>query len=242
MWRKQTYYLFRSVRASHTSPASIVPASTTVYTPPVLQAWVRNFEEGHNLGIMQLSNTVFGERPRVDIIHRVMVWQRARMRAGTAKAKTRGEVSGGGRKPWPQKTPGKARQGSTRAPHWRGGGVVHGPRPRSYEYTLPKKVRRLGLRAALSIRYAQGDLYIVDSLALSTHKTRHLVEVLERNRWVSALLVDGGELDRNLALAVGNLQEVDILPSIGLNVYSILLRKTLILSVGAVRMLESRLP
>lgn len=119
--------------------------------------------------------------------------------------------------------------------------MVHGPRPRSYEYTLPKKVRQLGLRAALSIRFSQGDLHVVDSLELPTHKTRHLVEVLERNCWHSALLVDGGELDRNIALSVGNLQEVDILPSIGLNVYSILLRKTLILSVGAVRMLEERL-
>ena len=221
------------------------PPSVPSYSHPrflPLQTWVRNFETGENLGIVELNRDVFGTRPRVDILHRVVVWQRAKRRSGTAKVKDRGEVRGGGRKPWPQKGFGKARQGSIRAPHWRGGGVVHGPRgPVSYDYTLPKKVRQLGVRAALSIKHAQGDLFVVDSLHLSSHKTKHLLSVLELNGWNSVLFVDGGSVEKNLSLASSNVEAVDVVPSIGLNVYSALLRKTLVLSVGAVRMLEARL-
>ena len=212
------------------------------YTPEPKQAWVRRFETGEKLGIIELSNFLFGARPRLDILHRVIVWQRAKIRAGTAKVKDRGEVRGGGRKPHPQKGTGRARQGSRRAPHFVGGGVVHGPRgPVSYEYTLPKKVRRMGLRTALSVKFSQGDLQIVDSFALPSHKTRDLEPILKIHEWNSALLVDGGDVDRNLCLASSNLESVDVLPSHGLNVYSILLRETLVLTVGAVHMLEERL-
>ena len=212
------------------------------FTPEPKQAWVRNFGTGEKLGIIELSNFLFGARPRLDILHRVVVWQRAKIRAGTAKVKDRGEVRGGGRKPYQQKGTGRARQGSRRAPHFVGGGVVHGPRgPVSYEYTLPKKVRRMGLRTALSVKFSQGDLHIVDSLALPSHKTRDLEPILKIHEWESALLVDGGDVDRNLCLASSNLESIDVLPSRGLNVYSILLRETLVLSVGAVRMLEERL-
>lgn len=212
------------------------------YVPEPKQAWVRSFQTGEKLGIVELNNLVFGARPRLDILHRVVVWQRAKMRAGTAKVKTRGEVRGGGRKPRPQKGTGRARQGSIRAPHFIGGGVVHGPRgPVSYEYTLPKKVKRMGLRTALSVKFAQGDLFVVDSLQVSSPKTRDLVPLLENHGWSSVLLVDGGDLDHNLCRALLNLQKVNILPSRGLNVYSILLRDTLVLSIGAVRMLEEGL-
>lgn len=212
------------------------------YTPEPKQAWVRSFETGEKLGIIELSDFLFGARPRLDILHRVVVWQRAKIRAGTAKVKDRGEVRGGGRKPYQQKGTGRARQGSRRAPHFVGGGVVHGPRgPVSYEYTLLKKVRRMGLRTALSVKFSQGDLQIVDSLALPSHKTRDLEPILKIHEWESALLVDGGDVDRNLCLASSNLESVDVLPSHGLNVYSILLRETLVLTVGAVRMLEERL-
>ena len=212
------------------------------YAPEPKQAWVRSFQTGEKLSIVELNNLVFGARPRLDILHRVVVWQRAKRRSGTAKVKTRGEVRGGGRKPRPQKGSGRARQGSIRAPHYIGGGVVHGPRgPVSYEYTLPKKVRRMGLRTALSVKFAQGDLFIVDSLQVTNPKTRDLISLLENHGWSSALLVDGGDLDENLSRASSNLQKVDVLPSRGLNVYSILLRDTLVLSIGAVRMLEERL-
>ena len=207
-----------------------------------VQAWVTDFETGSKLGIVELDRDVFGARARLDILHRVVVWQRAKRRSGTAKVKDRGEVRGGGKKPWPQKGTGRARQGSIRAPHWRGGGVVHGPRgPVSYDYTLPKKVRQMGVRTALSIKYAQGDLHIVDSLQLSSHKTSHFLSILEKNGWKSALLVDGGSVEKKLSLASSNVDQIDVLPSIGLNVYSMLMRKTLVLSLGAVRMLEERL-
>lgn len=213
----------------------------TPYRRPELEAWVTEFTTGKRLGIVQLSNFVFGQSPRLDIMQRVVVWQRAKIRAGTAKTKARWEVRGGGRKPRPQKGMGKARQGSIRAPHMRGGGVVHGPRPRSYYYTLPKQVRAMGVRCALSVKYAQGDLVVVDSLNLQSHKTSYLLGLLQKHKLDSVLLVDGGTLDKNLALASSNIQEVDVLPSIGLNTYSILLRKKLVLSLGAVRLLEERL-
>ena len=215
------------------------------YSPVIPQAWVTSFENpDKKLGIMDLNERVFGRQPRLDIMQRVVVWQRAKIRSGTARVKTRSEVRGGGRKPWPQKGHGKARQGSTRAPHWRGGGVVHGPRgPVSYDYALPKKIRALGLCSALSTKFSQGDLHIVDSLTLSdTRRTKDLLSLLEQHQWESVLLVDGGEVvDLNLAYASQNIQTVDVLPSIGLNVYSILLRDKLVLSVGAVRLIEERL-
>lgn len=218
------------------------PRDLTHYAPPPKQVWLKSLETGEKLGILELHNFVFGARPRIDILHRVVVWQRAKRRAGTAKVKDRGEVRGGGRKPRRQKGTGTSRQGSIRAPHWRGGGVVHGPRgPVSYEYTLPKKVRRLGLRTALSVKFSQGDLHVVDSLQLKSHKTKDFVSVLDKHGWKSVLFVDGGEVDTTMCRASANVQKVDVLPSRGLDVYSILLRDTLVLTLGAVRMLEARL-
>ncbi len=212
------------------------------YAPPPQQAWLKSFLTGKKLGILDLNPEIFGAPARIDVLHRVVVWQRAKMRSGTAKTKDRGEVSGGGRKPYPQKGSGRARQGSIRAPHYRGGGVVHGPRgPVSYDYTLPKKVCKMGLRTALSVKQAQGDLLIVDSLELSSLKTKGFMSLMDLHEWKSVLLVDGGDLDINLCRATANLQKVDVLPSRGLNVYSILLRDSLVLSLGALRMLEERL-
>lgn len=206
------------------------------------QAWLVSFLTGEKMGILDLDESVFGAPPRVDILHRVVVWQRAKRRAGTAKTKDRSEVRGGGRKPRPQKGFGRARQGSIRAPHFRGGGVVHGPRgPVSYDYTLPRKVRSMGLRTALSVKYAQGDLVIVDSLEMNVPKTKSFISLMELHGWNSVLMVDGGDVNLNLCRATSNLQKVDVLPSRGLNVYSILLRDSLVLSLGAVRMLEERL-
>ena len=234
---------------SETTPSSTAtPLYTDAHTPPThyapvpKQVWLKSLETGEKLTIVELHDFVFGVRPRVDIIHRVVVWQRAKRRAGTAKVKDRSEVRGGGRKPWRQKGLGKARHGSIRSPIWRGGGVVHGPRgPVSYDYTLPKKVRRLGLRSALSVKLAQGDLHVVDSLQLSSYKTKDLLALLEKQNWKSVLFVDGGDVDETMCRASANLPTVDVLPSRGLNVYSILLRNTLVLTLGAVRMLEERL-
>lgn len=212
------------------------------YAPPLPQAWLTSFLTGQKLSIVELNEKVFGAPPRIDILHRVVVWQRAKIRAGTAKTKDRGEVRGGGRKPHSQKGMGKARLGSIRAPHCRGGGVVHGPRgPTSYDYALPKKVRRMGLRTALSVKYAQGDLSLVDSFDMSSHKTKTFASLMQLHNWSSLLLVDGGEVNTNLSRATSNIQKVDVLPSKGLNVYSILLREKLVLSLGALRLLEERL-
>ena len=212
------------------------------YKPEHKEAPVKSFETGRVLGVVRLHPFVFGAPPRVDVLHRIVVWQRAKRREGSAKVKDRGEVSGGGRKPWKQKGSGRARQGSIRAPQWRGGGVVHGPRgPRSYDYTLPTKVKNLGLRAALSIKYAQGDLTVVDALQVPSDSVSEVLPILEREEWGSVLMVDGGDVDQNLCHATCDLQQVDVLPSRGLNVYSMLFRDKLVLSVGAVTMLEERL-
>ena len=228
------------VSAAHASTASA--AAPYHYKPPHKEVPLKSFQTGEVLGSVRLHHFVFGAPSRVDILHRVVVWQRAKRREGSAKVKDRSEVRGGGKKPWRQKGSGRARQGSIRAPHWRGGGVVHGPRgPKSYEYTLPKKVKRFGLRAALSIKYAQGDLTVVDTLQVASHRVREVLPILEREQWDSVLMVDGGDLDQNLCFATRNLEKVDVLPFRGLNVYSMLLRDKLVLSVGAVRLLEERL-
>ena len=226
--------------ATH-APESPVPYH---YKPPDKEAPLKSFETGKVLGVVKLHHFVFGAPARVDILHRIVVWQRAKRREGSAKVKDRSEVRGGGRKPWPQKGLGRARQGSIRAPHFRGGGVVHGPRgPKSYEYTLPQKVKNLGLRAALSIKYAQGDLTVVDALQVPSHEVPEdqVLPILEREQWESVLMVDGGDLDTDLCYATQNLEKVDVLPARGLNVYSMLLRDKLVLSIGAVRLLEQRL-
>lgn len=221
------------------APDSPVPYH---YKPADKEAILKSFETGKVLGTVQLHHFVFGAPARVDILHRIVVWQRAKRREGSAKVKDRSEVRGGGRKPWRQKGSGKARHGSIRAPQWKGGGVVHGPRgPKSYEYTLPQKVKNLGLRAALSIKYSQGDLTVVDALQFPSHRVREVLPVLEREKWESVLMVDGGDVDKNLCYATRNLEKVDVLPARGLNVYSMLLRDKLVLSIGAVRLLEQRL-
>lgn len=202
-------------------------------------AWVTSFTGEDTLGLIELNEFVFGANPRIDILHRVVVWQRAKWRAGTACVKTRAEKRGGGRKPWQQKGTGRARQGSIRAPHFIGGGRAHGPKPKSYYYSLPKKVRRMGLRTALSIRYAQGDLHIVDSFK-DIESERDLIPLLEKRGWTNAVLVDS-QSNSKLNQAAVEMNKVDVLYSLVLNVYSILLRKKLILTLDAVRTLEERL-
>lgn len=202
-------------------------------------AWVTSFTDGKPVGLVELNDFVFGCNPRIDILQRVVVWWRAKRRAGTACVKSKAEVRGGGRKPWRQKGMNKARQGSIRAPHFRGGGVVHGPKPKSYYYRLPKKVRRMGLRVALSIKYAQGDLHIVDTFD-DIESDRDLIPILHDKGWNSATLIDA-KLSSPLVLAAEPLSRVDVLTAGRLNVYSLLLRPKVILTVGAIRVLEERL-
>jgi large subunit ribosomal protein L4 len=205
--------------------------------------------DGRVLAQRELPGDIFNVPVRLDILHRVVRWQRAKAQQGTHKAKDRSEVRGGGRKPWRQKGTGRARQGSIRAPQWRGGGAVHGPVPRSHAHKLPKKVRRLGLKCALSAKAHEGRLLLLDSLRPTEPKTKELAAKLARlmagRPRRSALLVDaakdGADGGAVLRRAGRNLEGVDIVPACGANVYGILRRDVLILTQGAADALAARL-
>lgn len=197
--------------------------------------------ENKKVGTVDLDETVFGLEVRADLLARAVNWQLAKRRAGTHKTKGRSEVSGGGKKPFNQKGGGRARQGTTRAPQMRGGGTVFGPTPRSYAHALPKKVRALALKTALSAKQAEGKLVIVDNVDLDAPKTAPLAKRLAGLGWGSALLIDGASVNENFARAASNLVGVDVLPSQGANVYDILRRDTLVLTQAAVEKLVERL-
>lgn len=202
---------------------------------------VTNFQN-EDKGFMVLAGDVFDVPIRKDIIHRVVRWQLAKRQQGTHSTKTISEVSGTGRKPWRQKGTGRARHGTLRGPQFRGGAVMHGPKPRSHAFKLNKKVRRLGLKIALTARAAEGKLLIFDNLDVATHKTKYIVNyVNEMENTKKVLLVDGGPIDEKLKLATQNLHYVNVLPSIGLNVYSILLHDTLVMSRDAVEKIVTRM-
>lgn len=171
-------------------------------------------------GSATLPEELFGAAPRADVMARVVHWQLAKRRAGTHKVKGMGEVSGTTKKPYRQKGTGSARQGSLRAPQYRTGGVVHGPVVRDHGYDLPKKVRRLGLISALSQKAAEGKLVVLDA-ASGVTKTSELAKKLQGLGWGSALIVDAS-VDENFVRAARNLPKIDILPTIGANVYDIL--------------------
>ncbi|KAK8642222.1 hypothetical protein V6N13_011577 [Hibiscus sabdariffa] len=202
---------------------------------------VTNFHnEDH--GFMVLAGDVFDVPIRKDIIHRVVRWQLAKRQQGTHSTKTISEVSGTGRKPWRQKGTGRARHGTLRGPQFRGGATMHGPKPRSHAFKLNKKVRRLGLKIALSARAAEGKLLVFEDLEVPTHKTKNIVNyVNQMENAKKFLLVDGGPINEKLKLATQNLHYVNVLPSIGLNVYSILQHDTLVMSRDAVNRIVERM-
>lgn len=195
--------------------------------------------ENKAAGELELAEAVFGLEPRKDILQRVVEWQRAKARAGTHKTKTRAEVSGTGKKPFKQKGTGGARQGTLRGPHMEGGGRAHGPVVRSHEYSLPKKVRTLGLKHALSAKQAEGKLLVVDSLKGS--KTKAVASQLEKLGLTKPLFISGETVDAGFAKAIHNLIGHDALPVQGANVYDILRHKELVLTKEAVTALEARL-
>jgi large subunit ribosomal protein L4 len=190
-------------------------------------------------GEIELPAALFGAEPRPDILARVVHWQLAKRRAGTHKAKGMGEVSGTTKKPYRQKGTGSARQGSLRSPQFRKGGVVHGPVVRSHEYSLNKKVRRLGLIHALSAKAAEGKLVVLDGVA-GADKTKTMAAKLKALGWTSALVVDAA-VDEGFARATRNLPKVDVLPSVGANVYDILQHDVLAVTRAGVAALEARL-
>ncbi len=192
-------------------------------------------------GTIDLDDSVFGLEIRKDLLSRAVNYQLAKRRSGNHKVKARSEVTGSTAKPHAQKGGGRARAGDKKAPHMRSGGVAFGPLVRDHAHNLPKKVRRLALKTALSSKQAEGRLVIIDEAKVKTPKTADLTKQLAKLGWGKALVIDATEVDKNFALAAGNIIGLDVLPSIGANVYDILNRETLVLTTGAVEKLVERL-
>jgi len=196
--------------------------------------------DNKEVGDIELADEVFGLPVRRDILARVVNWQLAKRRAGTHKAKGISDISGTTKKPYKQKGTGRARQGSLRSPQFRGGARIFGPVVRSHAFDLQKKVRRLGLKTALSAKQAEGKLIVIDEAQLGEAKTKALRARLDALGWDSVLIIDGA-VNENFARAARNLPKVDVLPQQGANVYDILRRDTLVLTRDAVQQLEARL-
>ena len=196
--------------------------------------------DGASAGSVELGDDIFGLDPRVDILHRVVRWQRNKAQAGTHKVKTRSETSYSRKKIYRQKGTGGARHGDRNAPIFRKGGVYKGPTPRSHAHDLPKKVRTLGLKHALSAKAKEGALVILDK-ATASGKTSELAKQVKDLGWKRALVIDGSEVNDDFAQAARNIEGLDILPTIGANVYDILKRDTLVLTKAGVEALGARL-
>ncbi|MFD1158739.1 50S ribosomal protein L4 [Roseovarius aestuarii] len=196
--------------------------------------------DGKKAGSVDLGEDIFGLEPRADILHRVVRWQRNNAQAGTHKVKTRSEVSYSTKKIYRQKGTGGARHGARSAPIFRGGGVYKGPVVRSHGHELTKKFRKLGLKHALSAKMAAGELVVIDELK-SAGKTGALAKQVKDLGWKRALIIDGAEVNADFAKAARNIEGLDVLPTMGANVYDILKRDTLVITKAGVEALEARL-
>ena len=196
--------------------------------------------DGSKAGSVDLGEDIFDLEPRADILHRVVRWQRNKAQAGTHKVKTRSEVSYSTKKIYRQKGTGGARHGARSAPIFRGGGVYKGPTPRSHGHELPKKVRALGLKHALSAKAKAGELVVIDA-AVSDGKTSALAKAVANLGWKRALIIDGADVNENFAQAARNIEGLDILPTMGANVFDILKRDTLVITKAGLEALEARL-
>ncbi|MBO9597638.1 MAG: 50S ribosomal protein L4 [Cohnella sp.] len=193
---------------------------------------------GAQVGEIELADSVFGIEPNKYALHDAVVMQQASLRQGTHKVKGRSEVRGGGRKPWKQKGTGRARQGSIRAPQWKGGGVVFGPTPRSYGFKLPKKVRRLAIKSALSSKVAENEIIVLDQLSFSQPKTKDFVAVLNNLKVGKKALVVAADFDDNVALSARNVPGVKFVTAEGINVLDVLVHDKLIITKAAVEKVE----
>jgi large subunit ribosomal protein L4 len=202
-----------------------------------MQVSVRNMA-GETVSEIELRDDIFGVEPHEAVMHQAVLRQLANARLGTADTKTRAEVSGGGRKPWRQKHTGRARQGSIRAPQWKGGGVVFGPHPRSYRMQMPRKMRRLALRSALSARAADSSIVLLENLALEASKTKAMLDVLDNLQVESSALILLPEHDVNVERSARNIPDVKILQATCLNVIDILKYDKLIVPVKALEVIE----
>jgi large subunit ribosomal protein L4 len=197
--------------------------------------------DGAKTGSIELDEALFGLEPRADILHRVVRWQRAKAQAGTHAVLGKSDVSYSTKKIYKQKGTGGARHGSRKAPIFRHGGVYKGPTPRSHAHDLTKKFRALGLRHALSAKAQAGELAILDAAVMDEGKTAILAKAAKELGWKRVLIIDGTEVNENFARAARNLEGVDVLPSIGANVYDILRRDQLVITKAGVQALEARL-
>ena len=192
-------------------------------------------------GDIELSDAIFGLEPRADILHRVVRYQLAKRQAGTHKVKTPSETSYSTKKIYRQKGTGGARHGDRNAPIFRGGGVYKGPKVRSHAHELPKKVRKMGLKHALSAKASSGALVVIDSAELKSGKTKDLAKAVGKLGWKKALVIDGAEVNENFMAASRNIDGLDILPSQGANVYDIMKAHTLVITKAGAEALEARL-
>jgi len=195
-------------------------------------------QTGSQVGEIELNDTVFGIEPNQHVLFEAIIMQRASLRQGTHKTKVRSEVAGGGRKPWRQKGTGRARQGSIRSPQWRGGGTVFGPTPRSYSYKLPKKVRRLAIKSALSSKVLDENILILDNLTFGTPKTKDFKTVLSGLSVGKKALIVTADLDENVALSARNIPGITVVTASGINVLDVINHEKLIMTKAAVEKVE----
>ena len=193
---------------------------------------------GETVGEIELREDIFGVPINVSVMHQALVRQQANARLGTHKTKTRGEVSGGGRKPWRQKGTGRARHGSIREPQWRGGGVAHGPRPRSYRKKMPRKMRRLAYKSALSVKAKERQIIVLDDLQVTAPKTREIASILEALAVDSSALILLPERNLNVEKSANNLPNVKTLRAHYLNVRDLLGYDYLLMPLGALEVIE----
>ncbi|MBO2945818.1 50S ribosomal protein L4 [Paenibacillus sp. F411] len=194
--------------------------------------------DGSQVGEVELNDSVFGIEPNAHVLHSAVLLQRASLRRGTHKVKGRSEVRGGGRKPWKQKGTGRARQGSIRSPQWKGGGVVFGPTPRSYSFKLPKKVRRLAIKSALSSKVQDNSIIVLDQLTMNAPKTKEFANILSNLKVGSKALIVAPSYDDNVALSARNIPGVKFVAADGINVLDVLTYDQLIITKEAVQKVE----
>ncbi|ASB86707.1 50S ribosomal protein L4 [Bacillus sonorensis] len=195
-------------------------------------------QNGSTAGEIELNDSVFGIEPNESVVFDAILMQRASLRQGTHKVKNRSEVSGGGRKPWRQKGTGRARQGSIRSPQWRGGGIVFGPTPRSYAYKLPKKVRRLAIKSALSSKVNDNNLIVLEDLTLDAVKTKEMAAVLKGLSIEKKALIVTADSNETVALSARNLPGVTVVEANGINVLDVVGHEKLVMTKAAVEKVE----
>ncbi|MFN2748172.1 MULTISPECIES: 50S ribosomal protein L4 [unclassified Bacillus (in: firmicutes)] len=195
-------------------------------------------QNGSTAGDIELNDSVFGIEPNESVVFDAILMQRASLRQGTHKVKNRSEVSGGGRKPWRQKGTGRARQGSIRSPQWRGGGIVFGPTPRSYAYKLPKKVRRLAIKSALSSKVQDNNLIVLEDLTLDAVKTKEMASVLTGLSVEKKALIVTADVNETVALSARNLPGVTVVEANGINVLDVVGHEKLVMTKAAVEKVE----